>query len=306
MATAAILKSFLKILEALECIAEDWSQKGDTRREANNIANKMQELEFVFMLNFWDEILQNFHRVSQVLQNEEVNLQTCADLYGSLADQLCTSRDEFERYEAATMEMLPDVDYKATQTRKCIRKKVPNDGDAPEEYLNARDKFRITTFYTIVDKLETEMRRRGVIYKEIAERFSFLSDVPHNVTSSTEIERYSQCCQKLIDAYPEDLNTNFSAELQQFHSYVHHKFSATINVKTRFSHAELYKIIVEDNIECAFPNVDICFRIFLTLMVTNCSAERSFSQLKYIKNPNRTTMKQGRLDALSLLTRIHI
>ena len=52
--------SFLKILEALECVAEDQSQKGDTRREANNIANKMQELEFVFMLNFWDEILQNF------------------------------------------------------------------------------------------------------------------------------------------------------------------------------------------------------------------------------------------------------
>ena len=73
------------------------------------------------------------------------------------------------------------------------------------------------------------------------------------------------------------------------------------SVKTRFSHAELYKIILEDNIECAFPNVDIAFRIFLTLMVTNCSAERSFSRLKYIKNSLRTTMQQGRLEALSLL-----
>ncbi len=90
MATAAISKSFLKILEALECIAEDQSQKGDTRREANNISNKMQELEFVFMLNFWDDILQNFHRVSKVLQNEDMNLKTCAALYGSLTDKLCT------------------------------------------------------------------------------------------------------------------------------------------------------------------------------------------------------------------------
>ncbi|KAG7153377.1 putative Zinc finger MYM-type protein 1-like 8 [Homarus americanus] len=110
-------------------------------------------------------------RVSQVLQNEDVNLKTCADLYGALADQLCTSRDKFERYEAATKDMLPDVDHKAAQTRKRIRKKVPNDGDAPGVYLNARDKFRITTFYTIIDKLETEMRRRGEIYKEIAEVF---------------------------------------------------------------------------------------------------------------------------------------
>ena len=115
------------------------------------------------------------------------------------------------------------------------------------------------------------------------------------------MERYSQCCQKLIDAYPKDFNSNFSAELQQFHSYVFHKFSETKNVKTRFSHAKLYKILVEESIECAFPNVDIGFRLFLTLMITNCSAECSFSQLKHIKNFIRTIMKQGRLDALSLL-----
>ncbi len=130
--------------------------------------------------------------------------------------------------------MLLDVDYKAAQTRKRIRKKVPNDGDAPEVCMNDKDKFLITTFYTIIDKFETKMRRRGEIYKEIAERFSFLSDVPHNVTSSfTEIERYSQGCKKMIDAYPEDLNTNFSAELQQFHSYVCHKFSAKKKCKNK-------------------------------------------------------------------------
>ena len=233
-----------------------------------------------------------------------MNFKTCADLYVSLADQMCTSRNEFERYEAAAKEMLPDVDYKAATTRKRFRKKVPNVGDSPEVYLNARDKFRITTFYTIANRLETEMKITGETYKEIAERFSSLSDVPHNVTSSsTNTERYFQCCRKLIDAYPEDFNSNVSAELQQFHSYVRHKFSAKKkkNVKARFGHTELYKIIVEDNIECASPNVDIGFRIFLTLTVANCSAEHSFSWLKYIKNPPRTTMQQAGLDALSLL-----
>ena len=47
MTTGAILKYFLKILEPLEYIAEDQSQKGDARREANNIADKIQELGFV-------------------------------------------------------------------------------------------------------------------------------------------------------------------------------------------------------------------------------------------------------------------
>ena len=59
--------------------------------------------------------------------------------------------------------------------------------------------------------------------------------------------------------------------------------------------------MVKDNIECAFPNVDISLRIFLTLMVTNCPAERSFSKLKHKNNPNRTTMRQEKLDSLNLL-----
>lgn len=71
-------------------------------------------------------------------------------------------------------------------------------------------------------------------------------------------------------------------------------------MKTRFSHAELCKILIEDNTECAFPNVDISFRIFLTSMFTNCSAERSFSQLKRIKKTLRATMHQARLYAISL------
>ena len=66
-----------------------------------------------------------------------------------------------------------------------------------------------------------------------------------------------------FDAYPDDLI--LSTELQQFYSYIQvirHKFSATKAAKARFSHAELYKVIVEDNIECAFPNVEIRLYIF--------------------------------------------
>jgi hypothetical protein len=63
----------------------------------------------------------------------------------------------------------------------------------------------------------------------------------------------------------------------------------------------LNKVIVEDNIECAFPNIEIILRIFLTLLVTNCKTKCSFSQMKRIKNPNKTTMRQEMLESLSLL-----
>ena len=78
----------------------------------------MQELEFTFMFIFFEEILQYFHRVHQVLQNEHVNLKSCADMYSSLADYLHASRNDFKRFEEAAKEIIPGVDYKATLALK--------------------------------------------------------------------------------------------------------------------------------------------------------------------------------------------
>ena len=60
--------------------------------------------------------------------------------------------------------------------------------------------------------------------------------------------------------------------------------------------------MVNDNIECAFPNVEISLHIFFSLMLTNCLTECSFSQLKHEDlSIYRTTMRQEKLGFLSLL-----
>jgi hypothetical protein len=56
-----------------------------------------------------------------------------------------------------------------------------------------------------------------------------------------------------------------------------------------------------ENISSNFPNVEITMRIFLSMMVTNASGERSFSKLKFIENKLRNRMPQPRLNNLSLL-----
>ena len=51
------------------------------------------------------------------------------------------------------------------------------------------------------------MSRRGQVYNHTADRFSLLVDVPE--TSSTkERQQYYECCDELMHAYPEDLNSN--------------------------------------------------------------------------------------------------
>lgn len=52
----------------------------------------------------------------------------------------------------------------------------------------------------------------------------------------------------------------------------------------------LYKLLMDKKVADTFPNVEIMLRMYLVLMVTNCSGERSFSKMKFIMNRLRTTM----------------
>jgi hypothetical protein len=49
------------------------------------------------------------------------------------------------------------------------------------------------------------------------------------------------------------------------------------------------------------PNVEIALRIFVSVMFTNASGERSFSKLKFIKIELRNRMTQPPLTNLSLM-----
>jgi len=67
-------------------------------------------------------------------------------------------------------------------------------------------------------------------------------------------------------------------------------------------HHFLYRLLVDKKVVDTFPNVEIMLQIYLLLMATNCSGERSFSKLKFIKNRPRTTMANERLRYLTLLS----
>ena len=53
--------------------------------------------------------------------------------------------------------------------------------------------------------------------------------------------------------------------------------------------------------ELQFPNLHVLLRVALTLPITSCESERSFSQLKLIKTSHRSTMSNSRLSGLALM-----
>ena len=111
-----------------------------------------------------------------------------------------------------------------------------NDGSAsgPDalDELSSRDKFRIKSFIPILDALETNLRRRGAVYNNIAKMFSFLANLS---LSKQEIQ---QGVELLMEAYPEDVDLKLTDELLHFHIYV--KKNHKPKEKSHLSHTDLY------------------------------------------------------------------
>ena len=105
----------------------------------------------------------------------------------------------------------------------------------------------------------------------------------------------------LIEAYSDDLDRfDFADELIRFAKFARKHVRARDEKTGTSVELEMYLAASAPGICEAFPNVNVAFRIYLCMLVTNCSGERSFSVLSRVKNEIRTTMLDERLNAYSL------
>ena len=106
-------------------------------------------------------------------------------------------------------------------------------------------------------------------------------------------EAVSEAAQKLVSVYSQDLEPSLGDELVQLSEFV--SLCQDEKVQDESHELFMYRIIKDKGQSSTFPNAGIMLRIFLSLMVSNSSGERTFSKLKLIKNELRSTMSQQRL-----------
>ena len=138
----------------------------------------------------------------------------------------------------------------------------------------------------IIDSFLLDLRKRIKAYSKVDELFSFLqhTDVEADV-SVNGVADFEDL---------EDLNA-VENEWFQWRSLLK-------NLDVIFcSPSEMLKLMVQNDFSTSFPNTYILLRQYLTLPVTNCTSERSFSHLKRIKSALRSAQTQERLNNLSLL-----
>lgn len=288
-----------KIYEALKFLENDDLQKSTTKNEAKALRRKLERFETAFMIVVWGYLLDRINAVNKALQKVEINVMEVIEMYDSLVALIESVRHKFEEYEneAKQIFVLEAPEYEADNKRKKTRKLQADESRETEVTMNGRDSFRISTFLVIVDCLAVEIRKRRDAYEEFNKKFAFLNIDNLGKMSFEDIKANSS---HLRTSYPKDIDIQLEDELSHFAAHCVSKTELVLS-EVPTSILKLYEWFNNMNLRTIYPNIDIVFRLCLCTPCTNCSAERSFSCLKRIKNFLRSTVGQERLSATAIL-----
>ena len=297
-ATKALKHDYQQIKDVLKQVADDIEEKGCVRCEAEGLLIQINQLETGIYTNFWNDILQRTDATNKSLQHAKLHLNTAVASLTSLKNYVALKRDSFDTYEKQGKELSGSADYVQTKTRdkrRNVRLNPLGYGHAEEVQLSPSEKYRTETFLPVIDQFIASLDQRLQAYKQISSQFNFFSHLKE--LSSDELQAAAE---QLVRSYPDDFDITFIDELCQFVTFAN--IFTDEEPKDISTELSLYKLIRDKGVQDTFPNIEIALRIYLILMVSNCSGERSFSKLKLIENRLRTSMKQERLVNLAIMS----
>ena len=297
-ANRSLVKNYPSFLEVLLLIIESDEYEAKTRCQAEGLYKKLFSLEIGILASFWNDVLDNLNNTSKIIQSPQVLLNTALSCVRSLRENVASKRDSFDHYNQRGKELTNITEYKSDRVRRRNVRLNPLDyGKAPDVEFTPSEKFRILEFIPLIDTFVSALDKRIAAYELVELRFGFLSRF--HLLNPSEI---SENAQRLLSIYKADLDANLEMELLLFQEFCTQllEFESTTSEISR--EQAMYSLIINQRVRDSFPNTEMVLRIYLTLMISNCTGERSFSKLNLINNPLRVSMSQMRLNYLTLIS----
>ncbi|XP_072366900.1 zinc finger MYM-type protein 1-like [Scyliorhinus torazame] len=301
-AVRAIKNGYMGILQTLKHIFKDSEEKPEYKRIAKNLNHKLVKLEYAILTVVWEEVLERFNKISKKLQTPGCDVSEGYLLLSSLLSFVKelreNSADRIAHCESEAKGLCEDITSSYSDASKRIVTRKLSDGTSGIASLKGADKFRIEVLYQLYDCLIIQLRKRIDPYEQIAKRFKFLSDLVNN----SEIDEDS--IKLIISYYKNDIDRQIVNECYQFKEYMDLRKSQNTeeNAPSKMQCADVLQLICEQHLIEVFPSITTALKLYLTMPITSCEAERNFSKLSFIKNKFRSTMTEERLDSLCILS----
>ena len=166
-AVKALNAGYIANLAVLEELSTDENQTPESKAEATGLLRQLKEVETAILLEVWHTILDRFYRTNLQLQKAGLSLNTAVQLLKSLLKFVEYLRPRFDEFEQNGVEKCGRNDYKDERQRLRKRKWHHDEQSVVEDVneLSPRDKFIVSAYIPIIDKLCAELKRRLEAYE---------------------------------------------------------------------------------------------------------------------------------------------
>ena len=194
--------------------------------------------------------------------------------------------------------MCEDITSSYSDASKCIVTKKFSDRTSGSASLRGADKFRIEVLNQFYDCLVIHLCNRIDPCEQIVKRFKFLSEL----VSNCEIDEDSI---KLIMSYcKDDIDHKLVNECYQFKEYLHLRksWNTEENIPPKMQCAEILQLICEQHLIEVLPHITTVLKLYLTMPIMSCEAERDFSKLSFRKIKIWSTRTEEHLNYLCIMS----
>ena len=242
--------NYPEIKNALAEFADNPNEVPKVRSESNGLYKRMCLLETgiysVFWIIYTVGLLERVNATSRKLHDPKLDLNAAVAMVVSQKTFVEAKRETFTEYERHGATLSGTSYY--VQTRQRPRNVRFDYGPASDAELTPSQKFRVTSYITVIDQFVMSLAHRLSAFEELCSRFGFLGRLES--LSPVEIESSAD---NLVIVYKDDLEQCFGNELVQCVAFSNEFLKdADDNIgKEHF----LYKHIIDKRVKCSFPNV---------------------------------------------------
>jgi len=284
------------VVDALEHLQDNACKNSDTQADGSILLRNILTYNFLVLLPLWRSVLQAINRIQKRLQDPKMNFRDAADdilglkkVMRTRGEQFCVDamQDGMKKCEEWNVEF-------NLRTRK--RKKMPGELEADAALTAQEETRRVmkSALDTIAAGLDTSFQQLEYLHKT----FGFLLDTETLVTADAiDLDDLQRKCTDFATAFPDDVDgARLVDEIQDCRILVSRRVGVDVTA------LGILKFIASFDENDVFSNLKVGLQILLTVSISVAGCERSFSKMKLIMTYLRSTMTEGRLTNLAILS----
>jgi hypothetical protein len=272
--------------EAVLCSLEEMSgsSKTDTATKAAGLLARFQQGSTVCGLKIASQLFGPLEQLNRSLQSTSITMSGMIEAAETVVAQLQMLRTDeaFNQLLGKVTEMVVEHNLEPVSLPRQRRPPKRLTGAADAYFADTVEVFYRTIFFEVVDTAVNQLGKRFDRSHPGLSRYINLEQVLLSGIVDAAI------CQQ----YPEFDGMTLAIQLQMFRS--------SYPAYASLSDAQQLLQIMVPEVRLLFTQVEQLVRLLLLCPVSSCSAERSFSALRRLKNWLRSTMSQIRLNSVAV------